>query len=590
MARVLSRAGSEYSIRTFLGLNEAADGDTTLKEGEAAVMRNFRITPQGHLQTRGGYAPLCTLQEGSAVQGLWSGYVDGRQVFLAACAGKLWKINPQTASCVSVGAIPDAPTHFFGFGGKVYILTGAGYHCWDGAGEVTEVEGYIPLVVTACPPEGGGTLLERVNLLTGKKRARFSPDGTATVFRLPEGNIGEVLAVEGTDIGWSADTMAGTVTFESAPAEGVSTVTVTWRKGYGNRGKVEGMTFAETYNGATDARVFLYGDGTNESVYSDLDGNGVPSAEYFPDMNIIAVDSANTPITAMVRHYDRLMVYKTDSAHCVEYSTLTLDTGEVTAGFTCRAVNRAIGNTAMGQSVLVENSPVTLFGQGVYGWSLSSAGSRDERNAKLISARAAVTLGGFDLPQCVTFDDEAGQELYIVYAENAVIYNYGNDTWYTYTNFPARCMARAQGGLYFGTQDGRIMHLSRTYRTDDGAAVDAYWESGSVDMGVPYRRKWAGRLWVAMKPCVGGYVQAALRGDSGESADLTPIACALAGLDKVDFARFSFNTARGPRVFRRRIRARRFTFCKLTFTCARPDSAATVLGADIRFTAGGEQG
>ena len=71
------------------------------------------------------------------------------------------------------------------------------------------------------------------------------------------------------------------MTFSSAPPKGVNTVTITWRKGTGNRAKVTGMRFAELYNGESDSRVFLYGDGTNEAIFSGLDGNGA-SAEYFP--------------------------------------------------------------------------------------------------------------------------------------------------------------------------------------------------------------------------------------------------------------------------------------------------------------------
>lgn len=182
---------------------------------------------------------------------------------------------------------------------------------------------------------GGGTLLESVNKLAASEKQLFSPDGTATEFYLVETAIDELISVEGTNIGYTTDLVNGKLTFASAPPKGVNTITITWRKGNGDRGKVAGMRFAELYNGASDSRVFLYGDGTNEAVYSGLDSQGQPSAEYFPDLNVIAVDSANTPITAMIRHYDRMLVFKTDSAHAVGYDTLTLADDSVTARFLC---------------------------------------------------------------------------------------------------------------------------------------------------------------------------------------------------------------------------------------------------------------
>ena len=66
MAKV--RAGtreSVYKIERWLGVNEAQEGEARLKAGEAAVMRNFRVTAGGALRKRPGSA---------AVAGLLSAY------------------------------------------------------------------------------------------------------------------------------------------------------------------------------------------------------------------------------------------------------------------------------------------------------------------------------------------------------------------------------------------------------------------------------------------------------------------------------------------------------------------------------------
>ena len=584
MANITTTDNSKMlRIGKWLGLNQSPDGDTTLQLGEAAEMRNWRITREGHLQIRPGYAAVCTLWEGSPVRGMWRGYVGGEFHLLAACAGKLWDINPASWQVSPVGELEDVPTFFFGFGGKVYLLTGGEYYAWDGEGELAGVEGYIPVVATAVPPEGGGTTLERVNLLTGKRRARFSPDGTATVFRLPEQKVDEVISVEGTDIGWSTDLAAGTLTFESAPAEGVSTLTVTWRKGEGERGVVTAMKFAEAYNGAADTRVFLYGDGTNRAVYSDLDEFGVPSAEYFPALNTLSVDSANTPVTAMIRHYDRLLVYKSDGAYCVEDSLLTLESGRVTAAFTCLPVNRNIGNNPPGQVRLVENDPVTLHTNGLYRWSLSSAGSRDERNAKCISRRAETTLNGFDTAGCILFDDEGEGELYIVCGDEALVYNYVADTWYSYTDFPALNLLRVDGMLLFGGADGKLYHVSRQYRSSDGREIDAYWESGAMDFGMLWRRKYSGELWVAMKPESQARVFVGVETDRKSAYELKQASHGLAGFTHMDFAHCSFNTNRKPRVMRVRNKVKKFIYYKLIFSSISSSATATILETDLQI-------
>lgn len=45
---------SVYQIKRWKGVNEAQEGEASLEMGEAAVMRNFKVTAGGALQKRGG--------------------------------------------------------------------------------------------------------------------------------------------------------------------------------------------------------------------------------------------------------------------------------------------------------------------------------------------------------------------------------------------------------------------------------------------------------------------------------------------------------------------------------------------------------
>ena len=587
MAQIVATDNTKiYQIKNWLGLNESPDGDTGLALGEAAVMRNFRITRENHLQLRPGYAPVCTLAEGLPVRGLWEGYVKGTYRVLCACGGKLWEIDREEGTAAELGEIEDAAVSFFGFAEKVYLLTGTEYYVWDGEDPPAPVEGYVPIVTTATPPEGGGTLVERVNLLTGKKRGVYSPDGSAKTFQLPETEIDEVLSVEGTDIGWTADAAAGTVTFESVPPKGVSTITITWKKGEGSREKIAKMRFAELYNGEADTRIFLYGDGSSLCLYSDLDENGKPSAEYFPDMNEMAVDSANTPIMGMIRHFDNLLIFKEDGTFCAQYSTTTLDTGAVTAAFYCVPINREIGSQALGQVRLVQNDPYTLFGQGVYQWKVSAYSTRTERNVKRISDRVEATLERFPTAECRMYDDEGRQELYVCWGDEALIHNYGNNTWYYYDHFPARELIVAEGEVWFGTEDGRIMHLSRQYRNDDGEAIDACWESGSMDFEQDWKRKYSANIWVAVKPESQSRITVTARSNRKSDYAEKVVAYGMFTLTNVNFNHWSFGVNRNPQVQRVRLKVKKFTFYKLIFQSKSASAAATVLGVDfqVRYT------
>ena len=159
--------------------------------------------------------------------------------------------------------------------------------------------------------------------------------------------------------------------------------------------EIRAMRYAELYNGSQDTRVFVYGDGTNRCFYSGIDYDGLPRADYFPDLNVAHVGDENTAITAMIRHYDRLLCFKLDSAWAIGYSQVTLADGTITAGFYVAPINRSVVNCAPGQAVLVENRPRTLDGRSVVEWkSTSSSGNinGDERNAERVSQRVDETI------------------------------------------------------------------------------------------------------------------------------------------------------------------------------------------------------
>lgn len=583
MANIVSTSETKiFQIKSWLGLNESPDGDTHMKLGEAAEMRNFRITAENHLQIRPGYGPICTLAEGSPIKGMWSGYVKGVFHVVAACGGHLWDIDVSGKTATDKGEIDDSATFFFGFSEKLYILTGAEYYAWDGEGTATVVDGYIPIVTTAAPPQGGGTLLESINLLTGKKRAEYSPDGESTVFQLPENNLDQIISVEGTDISYTSDLVKGTVTFQSAPPKGINTITFTWKKGDGDRKDVTGMRYAELYNGESDSRVFLYGNGTNKTIYSGLDEFGKATAEYFPQLNTISVDAENTPITAMIRHYDRLLIFKPDSAYSCSYSTITLDGGLTTAAFYVSSLNRSIGNEAPGQARLVSNNARTVFGRSVYTWSLASNSVRDERNAKIISDKVASLLAQFDISKSICFDDEWNQEYYIFYNGNAVVHNYQNDAWYYYTNMPVEAVVSVRDSLYFGTPDGRIMEFSRKYRNDDLKDIDAYWESGSMDFDMDWRRKYSSNIWVSIKPESQAMVYATAESNIKSDYPDKLITAGLATFLNMDFNHWSFGTNRKPQLIRAKLKVKKATYYKLIFYSVSASATATILSADIQ--------
>ena len=463
----------------------------------------------------------------------------------------------------------------FGFDEKLYLLNGSQYRVWDGE-SLTDVAGYRPLVAVSAPPEGGGTSLEQVNKLCGQRRMRFSPDGSATTFQLPEREVQSIdyvrYVASGVDLtSYETDLEDGTVTITPAPAEGTNSLEVGWTVGANSAAEVRAMRCAELYNGEQDTRVFLYGDGSSRCLYSGIDYDGLPRADYFPELNVAHIGDANTPVTALIRHYDRLLAFKTDSAWALGYAQLTLADGSVTAGFYVSPVNRSVGNCALGQAVLVENRPRTLDARSVIEWlgTASASYNGDERNAQRVSQRVDRTIRSFDLASAKAFYDKYAHEYYVIGPDGtALVYGVDCDAWYIYTNFAARCLINYKDELYFGTADGFLRHFSADYRSDAGEPIDARWESGSMDFGADFRRKYSAMLWVGIRPEDGGALTVTAETDR-----------------KKLFAEYAFASAGAaelPEMKRIKLKAKKFTYYKLVLENDSADTTATVVSVDIR--------
>jgi len=591
-----------FKIDKWLGVNESPDGDVGLKTGEAAVMRNWRVTADGNLRTRPGWKTVCDFYQNKPIRGLWAGRVKGVESLFVAVSGHVVRLGHDFLALDDLGELADAPTSFFGFADKLYVLNGYEYKVWDGEGSLRDVEGYAPLVAVATPPGGGGTILEPANLLTGGKRQRFSPQEGATVYKLLEDHVDSVerVTVGGEEVaGYTVDLIAGTVIFAEAPDrvwEHVpDSVEVEWCKvGRDDLGApltppMYACRYAEIYGGATDSRVFLYGDGGGTVWYSGLDGNGMPTAEYFPVTGFMQADSANVPVTGLVRQHDRLIVCKAESLYYVAYdSTMTDALGNVQPAFTLLPLNNAVGNVAPGQARLVTDNPVVLTENGA--WEVIATDVRDQRNVADVGQRARRTLQDFDMTRAVTWNDQPNYELLIAEDGKAAVFNYGVGAWYIYDNLPAVCFANWGGGLCFGTADGRICLMSDAYRNDDGVPIDAYWESGALDFGESWRRKFTDMLWVVAKPDSGGRVSVTgVTDQTGVHMDYM-VVTGLATFAHADFRHWSFSVNRRPQSRKKKLRMRKFAFLKLILQsdAGSASASATVMSVAVKVRFGGE--
>lgn len=643
---------TDVNYSKFLGLYEAPDGDTQMKNGVSPEMENFQITESFHLKTRPGIVPYKIIPtddpiKGARCRGYFSDETLEIAIFDNTVYRRLFSANTTTSDgWVSLGEIYFPPIHrrpfngrpgdasIFAFGDRYYIITGRRFYWWDGrSAAVSEVVGYVPLVVTGAAPSGGGTTLERVNLLTNQRRVQYSADGTSKRFVLPEQierQEGETLilsvTVDGAAVTWTEVSTEAANTYAAelatAPAKGVNNVEITYQNPrVDDRTLITRCCYCEKFNGATDSRLFVYDGNSNIIRYSEPTLSGEATGAYFAALNEIKIGDASSPVTALQRHYGRLMAFKPDGCYAVAYDTLTLPDGTVTAGFYVRTMHRSLGSDAAGQICVVQNFPRTFCKGCLYDWKQTASYYQDERYAKVASEPVQFSAQEAAPGILFLYDDDDRRRFYLFLNDEAgtVLVNaYEQGVWFKYTGFQYVTAAGRgkNGALVFAMQHGGVQGL---FALDDAhtydytpvisaeAAITGYtrepiscrWESGHMDFGRSNTRKYSSYIWVTLKP--GRRVRAWLtaRSDRRPSYAEKPVENAVTGLfDETDFADFTFETYEVPRARRLKIKVKKFVFYKLLIRCdggaettvpeipESTDGAVTVLSVDqrVRFT------
>ncbi len=643
---------TDVNYSKFLGIYEAPDGDTQMKNGVSPEMENFQITESFHLKTRPGIVPYKIIPtddpiKGARCRGYFSDETLEIAIFDNTVYRRLFSANTTTSDgWVSLGEIYFPPIHrrpfngrpsdasIFAFGDRYYIITGRRFYWWDGrSAAVSEVVGYVPLVVTGAAPSGGGTTLERVNLLTNQRRVQYSADGTSKRFVLPEQierQEGETLilsvTVDGAAVTWTEVSTEAANTYAAelatAPAKGVNNVEITYQNPrVDDRTLITRCCYCEKFNGATDSRLFVYDGNSNIIRYSEPTLSGEATGAYFAALNEIKIGDASSPVTALQRHYGRLMAFKPDGCYAVAYDTLTLPDGTVTAGFYVRTMHRSLGSDAAGQICVVQNFPRTFCKGCLYDWKQTASYYQDERYAKVASEPVQFSAQEAAPGILFLYDDDDRRRFYLFLNDEAgtVLVNaYEQGVWFKYTGFQYVTAAGRgkNGALVFAMQHGGVQGL---FALDDAhtydytpvisaeAAITGYtrepiscrWESGHMDFGRSNTRKYSSYIWVTLKP--GRRVRAWLtaRSDRRPSYAEKPVENAVTGLfDETDFADFTFETYEVPRARRLKIKVKKFVFYKLLIRCdggeettvpeipESTDGAVTVLSVDqrVRFT------
>ena len=241
------------------------------------------------------------------------------------------------------------------------------------------------------------------------------------------------------------------------------------------------------YGGKNDTRIFIYGNDATVS-YSEL-ADGIPSAEYFPVLNIISIGSNETKVTSLTKQYDRLIIFKSNKTW---WTTYDYDT-TLGVNFPIYPLNDTIGCSVVGGSKLIQNNPYVIFGNKIYQFVATNV--RDERNAQYMSERVQPLLDAETMSSAITFDNEKDGEYWIILGRECYIYNYSLNVWYYYYFGHTITSIEGTDTIYLGTTTGQLMQMD-TSLTDNGTAIDGIAKTGFINYKTIIYRKFVNFMWL----------------------------------------------------------------------------------------------
>ena len=491
----------------------------------------------------------------------------------------------------------------FTMNGVLYLLDGACFRAVRRNGgawtaERVQDSAYVPTTTVSASPAGGGTSLEAVNLLTGRRINTFIGDGKSTEFRLDAAGLDRIpltAAVNGAEVAIaSVDYDKGRVALASAPPDGQGhdNVSIAFSKTVpGAAAKINRCRIAGLYGGKNDTRVFLAGN--PDEPHCDWQ-SGLYDPSYFPDTGYARMGTEASAIAGYLKQYESQIIVKTGGAQeATSFARTFVMTDDGASYFSLRQGAHGEGAVAPRSFAMLGDLPLFLSAQGVmgvYGTAVAEQNTirpiseavcpRLIRETALEKACAAVFEGRYYLA--------LNGNVYV--ADSHLTEEDGFPAWFFWANVPAQCLAVLDDRLWFGTADGRLCRFSLPDEadayTDDGAAIDAYWCTPTLSLSDWSRNKTIRDVIPTLMPYARSSAELCFTDEGGETQRLSR-SLDLFSFENWDFGRVSFRCVPGAVSWRSHRRRYRRPLHTLRIGNDRAGEPFGLLALTLRWTEGG---
>lgn len=574
-------------VETFRGV-DLNNSPSNVDKSRSPAAPNMIRDQVGKVRKRMGYETKVTAPGGAAINGVHHLLEET----LVHAGTKLYRLSDTdgTWELTEIGAMANARSRSFVFDQKLYLLDGTTYQVYDGTTLAAVADSAtVPTIIISRRPTGGGQSYQGLNLLGRKWTESFLGTADATVYQLTTKDLAEDAVTarvlnadgvweektEGTD--FTVDRAAGTVTFSTAPGaspvtgqDNVQITAAKERDGYLDT--INRCTIAAVYGvgGSTD-RVFLSGNGDKPGVdwYSNFE-----DPAFFPDTNYTKLVRDGARVTGYAVLSNTLAAFidgASDGRNVVVRSGVLDENGDAVF----RVSNTMIGQDAVAPDTFcrTDKEPLFLTNRGVYAITAEElTGEKYSQERSYYIASAIGAAQGREKACACTYGDfyalALDGTLYLLdlqqktYERNSPYSSFQYECYY-WPDIPARVLFLDGDALCFGTEDGKLCRFHTnvddvTSYNDDGAAIDAYWETSDFDGKIFFHVKTFTGLAVRLAAAVntGVVVYAQVRG-MWKQVFASGAKARYFDWSYIDFSKFTFSSDRTPRTLYGKIKLKK---------------------------------
>lgn len=509
MANVnLSTAFEKVIFERFGGIERqrTAKGGASLTD-----LRNLRVTDNGALTKRGGFAPMIELPEGR----IRAIHAVSKDLVFALIENELYELYPSEHSYEQIATLTesDSDACFFNYGNELYLSDGKELYVYSGEGfEIAE--GYVPLYGKNWHPLNRGDVYQPLNALSSRLRVSYKLiSATTPTFILPfmASSIDKVLrngasiSLADFSFGALANMVSNAKTFAVGDEIEIF-FTINASTTAANRAAILEHTGVSTFGFATnsgDPSFLAFFGGANPAEicisrhFSALDMSNAAKGYsrlhpiYVVRDDIITINDGSGEITAACRCGSDLAVFTPHSTYV--FSESEGDRSKLAQ------ISETLGCSVKNGAVTLESSPVTLFGERVLYWSVNDLND-NKYSAEVISEPISELLPYINRWSLAAYHPQRGELWFSGTGSRVWIYNVRGKLWYSFDGFYPDMlfemgddMAFISGSVLYAFSD----RLFYDETDEDFYPITATIESDMISFGAPNRKKRLARVMLS---------------------------------------------------------------------------------------------